>query len=76
MATAPAITIIQTLPTIGYDAWSEGFWKDTERATFTDDTKTIAGKVSDSKGVAILTEVDLVAFQTCEMFTCNLYRYR
>lgn len=60
-----AITIVQSFPVGGYEAWSKGFWSDTSRMTFADDTRTIAGQASDTQGVAILSEVDLVEFSKC-----------
>lgn len=68
MSQAPALTIVHHLHENGYGPWSDAFWSNNTRSTFADETKTIAGKVSDSQAISILSDVDLDAFRNC---TCD-----
>lgn len=66
MSQAPALTIVHHLVDNGYGPWFGAFWSNNTRSTFADETKTIAGKVSDSQAISILSDVDLDAFQACK----------
>lgn len=64
MSRIPALTgIIQINPEAGFDAWFTLFNDhSSERAKAVDESRTTVGKVSDTKAMVMLFDVDMAAF--------------